>query len=145
MEEKIFSSTGWALQLEGEEQNQHDAYTMPYMKSPALPDSSVIQAAPQRHFEFSSDMQRMSVVSRVVVEREEGFTQPATLVFCKGSPEMLARLCQPATLPADYDRILDNYASRGYRIIAIANKVPYENHLQYFFASNDIDVTFYPC
>merc|ERR1719410_1715807 len=95
LEEKMFSSTGWAMELEGEEQSQLDQLSMPYIKSPRTASNSCIQAAPQKLFQFSSDVQRMSVVTRAIEEREEGgFTEPVTLVFCKGSPEMVASLCR---------------------------------------------------
>ena len=124
LDEKMFSSTGWSLELEGEEQSQLDQLSMPYIRSPRTAGShSIIQAAPQKLFQFSSDVQRMSVVTRVMEEREEGFTEPVTMVFCKGSPEMIQRLCFPDTIPDDFTSVLENYASRGFRIIALANKV----------------------
>merc|ERR1719474_1539992 len=123
LDEKMFSSTGWKLELEGEEQSQLDQLSMPYIKSPRTGSNSVIQAAPQKLFQFSSEVQRMSVITRVVEERDEGFTQPVTMVFCKGSPEMIQRLCRPETIPDDFSSVLDSYASRGFRIIALASKV----------------------
>ena len=51
----------------------------------------MIQAAQQKVFQFSSDVQRMSVITRVMEEKEEGFSEPVTMVFCKGSPEMIQR------------------------------------------------------
>ena len=68
-------------------------------------------------------MQRMSVVIRVVEEQQGGFTEHSTRVFCKGSPEMIQRLCLPDTIPSDYIIVLENYASHSYRILALANKV----------------------
>ena len=123
LDEKMFSSTGWTMELEGEEQSQLDQLSMPYIKSPPTDSNSFLQTAPQKLFQFSSDMQRMSVVTRVMEEREEGFTEPQTLVFCKGSPEMIQRLCIPSTVPPDYSSVLDQYAARGLRIIALASKV----------------------
>jgi len=123
LDEKMFSSTGWQLEMEGEEQSQMDQLSMPYMKSPMTSTNSVIQAAPQKLFQFSSDVQRMSVVTRVVEEQQEGFTEPSTRVFCKGSPEMIQRLCLPDTIPLDYTTVLESYASHGFRILALASKV----------------------
>merc|ERR1719282_363685 len=123
LDEKMFSSTRWSLELEGEEQSQGDQLSMPYIKSPQDGSDSTIQAAPQKLFQFSSDVQRMSVITRVVEERDEGFTAPVTMVFCKGGPEMIQRLCKPETIPDDFSSVLDSYASRGFRIIALASKV----------------------
>jgi len=123
LDEKIFSSTGWNLEMEGEEQSQLDQLSMPYMRSPVTNTNSVIQVVPLRLFQFSSDLQRMSVVSRVIEEQQEGFTEPTTRVFCKGSPEMIQRFCLPATIPPDYTSVLESYASHGFRIISLASKV----------------------
>merc|ERR1712106_820292 len=123
LDEKMFSSTGWKLEMEGEEQSQMDQLSMPYMKSPQTSNDSVIQAAPQKLFQFSSDVQRMSVITRVVEEQQEGFTQPCTRVFCKGSPEMIQKLCLPETTPHNYTSVLESYASHGFRILALASKV----------------------
>merc|ERR1719300_291887 len=70
LEEKMFSSTGWTMELEGEEQQQLDQLSMPYIKSPIDGSNSVIQAAPQKLFQFSSELQRMSVITRVMKEKE---------------------------------------------------------------------------
>merc|ERR1711892_456657 len=123
LDEKMFSSTGWQLEMEGEEQSQMDQLSMPYMKSPQTSNDSVIQAAPQKLFQFSSDVQRMSVITRVVEEQQEGFTQPCTRVICKGSPEMIQKLCLPETIPHNYTSVLESYASHGFRILALASKV----------------------
>ena len=123
LDEKMFSSTGWQLEMEWEEQSKMDQLSMYYMKFPMTSTNSVIQAAPQKLFQFSSDMQRMSVVIRVVEEQQGGFTEPSTRVFCKGSPEMIQRLCLPETIPPDYIIVMENYASHGFRILVLANKV----------------------
>jgi len=123
LDEKMFASTGWQLELEGEEQSQMDQLSMPFIKSPPSTSNSVIQAAPQKLFQFSSDVQRMSVVSRVIEEQPEGFTEPVTRVFCKGSPEMIQKLCQPESIPIDFTSVLEKYAGHGFRILAMASKV----------------------
>ena len=122
LDEKMFSSTGWSMELVGEESKQLDQLSVPYVRSwsPRTASNTLIQAAQQKVFQFSSDMQRMSVITRVM---EEGFSEPVTMVFCKGSPEMIQRLCRPETIPADFDCVLERYVSRGFRIIALASKV----------------------
>ena len=42
--------------------------------------------------------------------------------FVKGSPEKIKELCVKSSLPENFDRILNSYASEGYRIIALATK-----------------------
>ncbi|VDK50707.1 unnamed protein product [Cylicostephanus goldi] len=43
-------------------------------------------------------------------------------LYCKGSPEMILSLCDPATVPSDYTNQVDLYAQHGYRLISIAKK-----------------------
>jgi cation-transporting ATPase 13A3/4/5 len=99
-----------------------DRLVMPYVRSPATAEQSVLQAAPQRLLQFSSENQCMAVVCRVFQEQVDGFTQPQCIVYCKGSPEKIRQLCLPDTIPPDYLAMLDRYASHGYRILAIACK-----------------------
>jgi len=40
----------------------------------------------------------------------------------KGSPEKVAELCNKNTLPVEYDRILEEYTNKGYRVIALGYK-----------------------
>ncbi|XP_036234202.1 polyamine-transporting ATPase 13A3 isoform X2 [Bactrocera oleae] len=68
-----------------------------------------------REFPFTSNLQRMSVITR----RLSGSNFN---VYCKGSPEMLQQLCQPSSLPENYSQQLAFFAKRGYRIIAMAFK-----------------------
>jgi cation-transporting P-type ATPase 13A2 len=44
--------------------------------------------------------------------------------FVKGSPEKIKELSVASSLPADFDTILNEYTERGYRVIALAHRVP---------------------
>nr|CAD7264233.1 unnamed protein product [Timema shepardi] len=63
-------------------------------------------------YQFSSTLQRMSVITRVLGTQE-------FIVFCKGSPEMIMSLSLPHTVPPDVLSILENYTEKGYRVIAL--------------------------
>ena len=65
-------------------------------------------------YEFQSSLQRMSVLCSDEAGR--------TLIFTKGAPEVVARLCAADSLPHDYTDTFSRYARHGYRIIAIAYK-----------------------
>lgn len=43
-------------------------------------------------------------------------------VYTKGSPEMLATIMRRETIPPNYNEILRQYASHGFRVLAIASK-----------------------
>lgn len=68
-----------------------------------------------RRFEFSSSLQRMSVICKN--DFDKGYK-----AFVKGSPEKIAELCKAGSLPEDIDAILANYTMQGYRVIALAVK-----------------------
>lgn len=68
-----------------------------------------------REFPFTSNLQRMSVVTRRLSEKHFN-------VYCKGSPEMLQQLCRPESLPDNFSQQLSMYAKQGYRVIALAYK-----------------------
>ena len=40
----------------------------------------------------------------------------------KGSPEKISELCDPNSLPSNYDEVMSNYTKDGYRVIALATK-----------------------
>ena len=68
-----------------------------------------------KRFDFSSKLQRMTTISKNI--NEDYFK-----AFCKGSPEKIKDLCKPATIPLNYDNILNQYTSKGYRVLAMAAK-----------------------
>nr|XP_043069563.1 polyamine-transporting ATPase 13A3 isoform X3 [Drosophila bipectinata] len=68
-----------------------------------------------REFPFTSNLQRMSVITRCL-------SAHVFNVYTKGSPEMIKQLCTPQSLPDGYSQQLSIFAKKGYRIIAIAFK-----------------------
>lgn len=66
-------------------------------------------------FPFSSALQRMNVVVAW-----PGAAQPEAYV--KGSPELVAGLCKPETVPLDFAQRLQSYTAAGYRVVALASK-----------------------
>nr|7FJP_B Chain B, Polyamine-transporting ATPase 13A2 [Homo sapiens] len=94
MDLKMVESTGPQLQA---------------MEEPPVPVSVL------HRFPFSSALQRMSVVVAW-----PGATQPEAYV--KGSPELVAGLCNPETVPTDFAQMLQSYTAAGYRVVALASK-----------------------
>ena len=68
-----------------------------------------------KRFDFSSKLQRMTVIGKNL---NENFFK----VFCKGSPEKMRELCDQSTIPENFDEILNNYTTKGYRVLGMAGK-----------------------
>lgn len=92
-----------------------------------MPDTSKTALGILRRFEFSSHLQRQSVI---VQRCEYGSSASSDSnkeldVFVKGSPEMVSNLCDSATIPADFESELSSFTHRGLRVIALAHrKIP---------------------
>lgn len=68
-----------------------------------------------KQFPFSSSLQRMGVVVRAL--NRTNFT-----LYCKGSPEKIAEMCNPATLPRNFQAVLTMFTREGYRVIGVATR-----------------------
>lgn len=83
-----------------------------------------------RVFEFVPALQRMGVVVRVPAPPSAAAaaamgapSAPTLVAFVKGAPEMIASLCVPASVPADFDAQLRAFTSAGLRVIAAASRI----------------------
>ncbi|XP_045583317.1 polyamine-transporting ATPase 13A3 isoform X2 [Procambarus clarkii] len=119
---KMFESTGWVLDEPGlDDTNKYDMM-MPSVVRPSAPDIVIsnenVETEPPlelgilRQFPFSSSLQRMSVITRRL-------GAPNFELYCKGSPEMIASLSQPETVPANFSEQLLQYTFQGYRVLAL--------------------------
>ena len=137
---EMFESTGWELIEDPEDTNNYDpkisAYVRPKDEKSLTeklvglngfmhePNNEEIQKrmvdhyelAIVRRFDFSSKLQRMSTLVK-------NLNKPNFTCYCKGSPEKLKELCQPKTIPSDFNDQLNHYTSRGYRVLAMGSKV----------------------
>jgi len=69
-----------------------------------------------KRFDFESSLQRMSTIVRNSLDR-------SFRAYVKGSPEMIASLCRPESIPENFEEALDEYTRKGYRVIALGFKV----------------------
>ncbi|XP_029803896.1 cation-transporting ATPase 13A2 isoform X5 [Suricata suricatta] len=93
------------------------AVMKPPLQEPQLqgPEEPLGPVSILRRFPFSSALQRMDVVVAW-----PGAAQPEAYV--KGSPELVASLCSPETVPTDFAQMLQSYTAAGYRVVALASK-----------------------
>lgn len=121
MDLKMVESTGWVLEEAPAADLELGAPVLAVMRPP--PREPGLQGTEEPpapvsvlcRFPFSSALQRMSVV----VARP-GAAQPEAYV--KGSPELVAGLCDPETVPPDFAPVLQSYTAAGYRVVALASR-----------------------
>lgn len=114
MELKMLEATDWEM-IENHVIDKYGQNLDPIiMRSKSL-TSVFDQLYVLKQFTFSSELQRMSVV----IHRP---TEPHMEVFSKGSPEMIATLCEPQTLPSNHNECLKSYTKLGYRVLSLATK-----------------------
>ncbi|XP_034812446.1 polyamine-transporting ATPase 13A2 isoform X7 [Pan paniscus] len=121
MDLKMVESTGWVLEEEPAADSAFGTQVLAVMRPPLWePQLQAVEEPPVpvsvlHRFPFSSALQRMSVVVAW-----PGATQPEAYV--KGSPELVAGLCNPETVPTDFAQMLQSYTAAGYRVVALASK-----------------------
>ena len=68
-----------------------------------------------KRFEFSSKLQRMSVIVKSLLDNK-------LCLYAKGSPERIRELCLDFTIPDNFNEILQIYTECGYRVLGVAHK-----------------------
>uniref|UniRef100_A0AAR2JC30 Polyamine-transporting ATPase 13A3 n=1 Tax=Pygocentrus nattereri TaxID=42514 RepID=A0AAR2JC30_PYGNA len=129
---KMFEATGWILEEATEEETSLHNRIMPTVVRPPkqlLPEpvmspeqdmelyelSASYEIGIVRQFPFSSALQRMSVVARLLGEKRMD-------AYLKGAPEVVASLCKKETVPQDFAEVLEDYTKQGFRVIALAHR-----------------------
>uniref|UniRef100_A0A0C9QI04 Cation-transporting ATPase n=1 Tax=Fopius arisanus TaxID=64838 RepID=A0A0C9QI04_9HYME len=116
---KMFESTGWSL----EEPDAHDTskYDLVAPTVVKAPDGMFTEIGIIQQYQFSSSLQRMSTVVKVL--GSDNFR-----VYTKGSPEMILSLSKPQTIPSNIASELQKYTEQGYRVIAIGRSFITSNY-----------------
>ncbi|OBS67654.1 hypothetical protein A6R68_03815 [Neotoma lepida] len=121
MDLKMVESTGWVLEEGPAADSAPGTQVLAVMRPPPRGAQQQGTEEPLEpvsvlcRFPFSSALQRMDVVVAW-----PGATQPEAYV--KGSPELVASLCSPETVPSDFTQVLQSYTAAGYRVVALAGK-----------------------
>ena len=111
---KMFTATKYKL-LEDEE-ILRESESNQKIKAIARPHQGGDDVAIFQRFDFSSALQRMSVI--VKKNSEEKFK-----IFVKGSPEKISELCLIDSIPRNFHKVLEKYTKHGYRVLAIASSI----------------------
>ncbi|KAM5322811.1 polyamine-transporting ATPase 13A2 isoform 1-T1 [Glossophaga mutica] len=121
MDLKMVESTGWVLEeglaADAALGTQVLAVMRPPVQEPQRQgmEEPLVPVSILGRFPFSSALQRMNVVVAW-----PGAAQPEAYV--KGSPELVAGLCSPETVPTNFAQVLQRYTATGYRVVALAGK-----------------------
>ncbi|KAH7826180.1 putative ATPase type 13A2 [Monocercomonoides exilis] len=132
IDEKTAISSSYQAIVYPSENNSNNQMNESVTESSYLP-SFVIGIL--RRFEFSSHLQRMSVIthknSMVTPDSaamcnsssDSCLTQSASLdIYTKGSPEALLPLCTQSSIPSDFHSKLASFTQRGLRVLALGHK-----------------------
>lgn len=79
------------------------------------PADSEFRLEQVHRFDFLPELQCMSVVA---TNNFDG----GRVLYLKGSPEKVADVCVPASVPANYFDVLSHYTAKGKRVIALASR-----------------------
>ncbi|XP_069473526.1 probable cation-transporting ATPase 13A4 isoform X2 [Ambystoma mexicanum] len=113
---KMFEGTRWIFDHSASEKDVNGFSSAVTIKPGPGTDKVPVEGVAILHqFPFSSSLQRMSVITRVL--GAEGF-----LAFMKGAPEMVVRFCRQETVPFDFSSELELYTMQGFRVIGLAYK-----------------------
>ena len=69
-----------------------------------------------KRFDFDSQLFRMSAIGKSSVTGDD-FN-----IYTKGSPEMMIDIFKKQTVPSNYTEKLKQYASQGFRVLAIGSR-----------------------
>ncbi|XP_032223526.1 polyamine-transporting ATPase 13A3 [Nematostella vectensis] len=123
---KMFEATDWILNEPGEDTTKFDTiipttvkprrideYREEFTVEDALEGKTPYEIAIVRQFPFSSDVQRMSVITRTLGANHMD-------VYAKGAPETIAALCRPESVPLNFQEELNIYTKQGFRVLGLA-------------------------
>ncbi|KAI1285209.1 Polyamine-transporting ATPase 13A3 [Halotydeus destructor] len=112
---KMFDATGWRLEEPIVTDTSKFNLLAPTVVMPPIASGSSDEddVGILRQFQFSSSLQRMSVITKTLKGRN-------FVVYSKGAPEVIANLCNAETLPDNFGEVLMQYTQKGFRVLALA-------------------------
>ncbi|ORZ37164.1 hypothetical protein BCR44DRAFT_1431579 [Catenaria anguillulae PL171] len=67
-------------------------------------------------YEFAAALRRMAVIVTGIKD------DAGMRMYAKGAPESMAEICDQSTIPANYDALVNDFAHRGLRVLAVATR-----------------------
>ncbi|XP_015781531.1 probable cation-transporting ATPase 13A3 isoform X2 [Tetranychus urticae] len=120
---KMFQATKWVLEEPlVDDENKYDLLA-PTIVKPGMNHNDPygdevandFEIGILRQFPFSSSLQRMSVITRLL--GDDHF-----VLYAKGAPEMISKLCLKETIPSNFSDVLGGYTEKGYRVLGLATR-----------------------
>lgn len=108
LEKDMFKATGYTI-----EKNKKNAANTPFSILVASPIGKTYGIV--KSYMFDATLQRSSVLI-------EDFETGQRAVYAKGSPEGILNICNPNTIPANYQEKIKTYSFQGYHVLAMATK-----------------------
>ncbi len=129
---KMFESVGWIMKENSNTGNENNCnpLVLDYIRPKTEEDIIVpfqdnyqveerlktrYEIAIVKRFDFSSKLQRMTIIGK-------NLNEPFFKAYCKGSPEKIRDLCNPSTLPENFEEVLNSYTKKGFRVLGMAAK-----------------------
>lgn len=69
-----------------------------------------------KRFDFDSQLFRMSAIGKSSVTKDDLY------IYVKGSPEIMIDVFRKETVPPNYNEVLTQYASQGFRVLAMGSR-----------------------
>ncbi|DBA85718.1 TPA: hypothetical protein ACH3X1_005287 [Trebouxia sp. C0004] len=88
---------------------------LPRQPTRSHPSTSMAELSIVRVLEFSSNSLRSGVVVL-----SKGMPRGSALLFLKGAPIVIRQLVQPASVPSNFEQVVDDYSSKSFRLLAVA-------------------------
>lgn len=123
LEIKMFESSKWSL-----DEHYHPSYrailrpmdnsTENFNISPASDPDRLIACKDIgviKCFDFCSELRRTSVLTKQMSSHD-------IKAYCKGSPESIFKICDPKTIPDNFESTLLKFSKNGFRVIGCAEK-----------------------
>jgi len=143
---KMFQACGW--ELEENLNQQYDSLVIAVLRPPknigqkaelfieennnSPINTNQDEVAIVRRFEFSSKLQRMSVIVKKLNDTKNIFK-----MHLKGSPEKVREMCVPESVPDNFYQVLSKYTEEGKRVLAVGTKVLSQGYREIMAANQE--------